>query len=50
LAVSGIPDERFYAAVGAVTRTVERYKVDLLDLDDCKAGFKKTVERDGIEI
>jgi len=50
LAVSGIPAEKIYAAVGAVTGAVRDFKVDVLDLDDCKAYFKKTIEREGIEI
>lgn len=50
LAVSGIPDEKFYAAVGAVTGAIKGFKVDVLDMDDCKSRLKKAVERDGIEL
>jgi uncharacterized protein len=50
LAVLGIPDEKFYAAVGAVTNLVRNFKIDLVDIADCKEYLKKEIEKDGIEI
>ena len=51
LAVSGIPDERFYAAVGAITGIVRNFKIDIVDLNDCKDYLKKAIaEKEGIEI
>jgi predicted nucleotidyltransferase len=48
LAEVGIPAKRFYAAVAAVTRSIKDYKVDLVDLTDCREAVKKAVEKEGI--
>ena len=50
LAEQGIPDEKFYAAVGAVTRLITNFKVDLVDIDFCRKSLKKSIKREGIEI
>ena len=50
LAVQGVPDERFYAAVTAVTDLVTDFEVDLIDIDDCKESLKKAVEHKGIKL
>lgn len=50
LAVSGIPAARFYAAVGAVTRLITDFKVDLVDIYDCKESISKAIIREGVEI
>lgn len=50
LAVLGIPAARFYAAVGAVTRLITDFKVDLVDIDDCKESISKAIIREGVEI
>ena len=47
LAVQGVDPERFYAAVGAVTDLYDEFKIDLLDLDDCKDSILETVKREG---
>ena len=50
LAATGIPDEKFYAAVGAITSLITAFKVDLVDLDDCRDYMKKEIKKVGIEI
>ena len=50
LAAKGISDERFFAAVAAVTRTIKDYKVDLIDIDDCRKSLYNTVKKEGVEI
>jgi predicted nucleotidyltransferase len=50
LAETGIPDEKFYAAVGALIRLVKNFKVDLVDANDCKETLKKAIRKEGIKI
>lgn len=50
LAVSGIPNERFYASFAAVTRIVKSFKLDLIDISDCREYIRKSIEMEGVEI
>ena len=50
LAEEGIPDEKYFAAVGAVTRIIENFRVDLVDLNCCRNSIKKTIEKEGVKI
>lgn len=50
LAVQGVPSDRFYSAVGAVTGLISDFKVDLIDIDNCKDSLAKAVESEGQEI
>ncbi len=50
LAALGIPAHKFYAAVAAVADFDEEFKIDLIDIDDCKNSLRKTIEDEGIEI
>ena len=50
LAAWGIPPERFYAAVAAVTGLSSKIKVDLIDPDTCRPGLKDVIEREGIAL
>jgi uncharacterized protein len=50
LAVWGVPDEQFYAAVAAVTGLSAEFKVDLVDAETCKASLRKTIEHDGLDL
>ena len=50
LAVWGVPESRFYAAVGAVTDLTSDFKIDLVDAADCRESLKKSIEFEGIEI
>ena len=50
LAAVGIPDKDFYAAVGALTGIITKFKIDLVDLEDCKRSLKDVIENEGVEI
>jgi predicted nucleotidyltransferase len=50
LAVWGIPPERFYAAVAAVTGLSPEIQVDLVDAEHCSPALRTVIERDGIEL
>lgn len=50
LAAWGIPPERFYAAVAAVTGLSSDIKVDLIDPDTCRPGLRTIIEREGIAL
>lgn len=46
----GIPDNRFYAAVGAVIGLSKEFKIDLVDAKACRDSLRKAIEDEGIEI
>ncbi len=50
LAVWGVPPERFYAAVAAVTSLHVDIPVDLVDAEQCSEDRKKTIEHEGVEL
>ncbi len=50
LAVWGIPDEKFYAAVGAVTSLTTEFKIDLVDILGCRVSLRNAIEAEGIEL
>ncbi|MCL5046447.1 MAG: nucleotidyltransferase domain-containing protein [Actinobacteria bacterium] len=50
LAAWGIPDDRFYAAVAAVTGLSPDFKVDLVDALTCRDSLIKAIEDEGIEL
>lgn len=50
LAAWGIPPERFYGAVAAVTGLSPTFQVDLVDSDACLSSLSAMVEREGIEL
>lgn len=50
LAARGIPDERYYSAVAAVTRFDRRFAVDLVDPQDCRPSVLRSIEEDGIQL
>jgi predicted nucleotidyltransferase len=50
LAVWGVPPERFYAAVAAVTGLSTDIPVDLVDAEQCSENLKKTIEQEGVEL
>jgi len=47
LAAQGIPSERFYEAVGAVTGISHEFKVDLVDIDSCPASLQDNINAEG---
>lgn len=50
LAVFGVPADRFYAAVAAITGLSAEFKVDLVDAEVCKASLRESIDRDGIAL
>ena len=49
-AVFGVPADRYYAAVAAITGLSAEFKVDLLDSEMCKASLRDAIDWDGIVI
>lgn len=50
LAEVGIPDDKFYSAVAAITRAVRDFEIDLVDMKNCQDSLKKVIEEEGILI
>ena len=50
LAAWDIPDDRFYAAVGAVTGLSPEFKVDLVDPTVCRESLRRAVDSEGIDV
>lgn len=50
LAVEGISPKLFYSAVAVVTGLSPIFKIDLIDMDDCRPGLKKAVTIEGREL
>ena len=50
IGVEGIEAESFYSAVAAVTGLSPVFRIDLVDVDDCKPTIRRAIEKEGIEI
>ena len=50
LAVFGVPADRFYAAVAAITGLSAEFKIDLVDAETCKVSLRDAFDRDGIAL
>lgn len=50
LAVWGVPPDRFFAAVGAVTGLSSDFQIDLVDPESCSPVLRSVIERDGIAV
>ena len=50
LSVFGVPADRFYAAVAAITGLSAEIKVDLVDAEACKASLREAIDRDGVAL
>ncbi len=50
LAVWGIPPDRFYAAVAAVSETNSTIGVDVVDPEHCGARLRATIERSCVDL
>ncbi|HBG02463.1 MAG TPA: nucleotidyltransferase domain-containing protein [Firmicutes bacterium] len=50
LAVWGVPESRFYAAVGAVTGLPSDFQIDVIDATDCRERLTKSIESEGVEL
>lgn len=47
LAVRGISSMRFFEAVAFATGQTRRWKVDLVDVDDCVGSLRDVIEKEG---
>ena len=50
LAAWGIPVERFYAAVAAATGKSTRFRIDLVDAEDCRPALRAAIDKEGREL
>lgn len=50
LAAWGIPAQRYFAAVAAVTSLSEEFRIDLIDPESCSQSLLTTIEKDGIDL
>jgi len=50
LAAWGVPPERFYAAVAAVTSLSADIRIDLVDPEQCSPSLRQTLEQEGVEL
>ena len=50
LAAWGIPPEKFYSAVAAITGLSPLFKIDLVEPDNCREAIKEVIYRKGVEI
>ncbi|ADL07339.1 nucleotidyltransferase family protein [Thermosediminibacter oceani] len=50
IAVSGLADEIFFKAVAEVTSLDSKFKIDLIDLDNCAASLKERIDREGVRM
>ena len=48
LAVKGISPARFFEAVAFVTGLSRKWKVDLVDVDDCEVPLRDMIEQEGV--
>jgi uncharacterized protein len=50
LAAQGILAESFYSAVAWVTGLSASFRIDLIDMDECRPTLRKVMEEEGIDI
>jgi predicted nucleotidyltransferase len=50
IAAAGIPSERFFEAVGAVTGISAEFKIDLIDPGICPPALHETIKTEGKEL
>ena len=50
LAAWGIPPDKFYSAVAAITGLSPLFKIDLVEPDNCREAIKEVIYREGVEI
>jgi predicted nucleotidyltransferase len=48
LAVKGIPPTRFFKAVAFATGRSRKWKLDLIDIDDCGVVLRAIIEQEGV--
>jgi len=50
LAAWGVPADRFYRPVAAVTGVSPDFEVDLVDPEGCRPAVRRFIEREGIDL
>jgi len=50
IAVKGVPPEKFYTAYAEITKKISEFKIDLVDMDDCKESIKTEIMNNGVMI
>jgi predicted nucleotidyltransferase len=50
IAAWGIAPEVFYSAVAAVTGLSSTFRIDLVDMAECRPILRKVIEEEGVEI
>jgi len=50
LAAWGIPPDKFFSAVAAITGLSLLFKIDLVEPDNCREAIKEAIYREGVEI
>ena len=50
IAVSGIPSDLYLKAVAEVISLSPDFKIDLLDIEDCKEFLREIIEKEGIKV
>jgi len=48
LAAKGIPSARFFEAVAFATGQSRKWKIDLVDVDDCGGSLRDMIEKEGV--
>jgi len=48
LAVKGISPAQFFEAVAFVTGQSRKWKIDLVDVDDCTGSLRDMIEKEGV--
>ena len=48
LAVKGISPARFFEAVAFVTGQSRKWRIDLVDVDDCTVSLRDMIEKEGV--
>jgi len=50
LAAWGIPADRSYQAVAAVTSLSPHFKIDLVDVETCRPALRQVIEQEGVAL
>ena len=50
LAAWGIPPDRFYSAVAAITGLSPDFKIDLVDPESCQPMLREVIDQTGLEL
>ena len=50
LAVWGIPPKMYFTAVAEIISLSSKFKIDIVDPEDCNDSLRKVIEKEGIDI